>query len=189
MRHTVIPRLTEARAAVARLLGADTDECVFVPNATHGVNTVLRNLIWDTDDIIVGSKQAICTSNCMYADTTTATITYGAISRTIQYIADVPPHPKTSTFLLQFPTTIKDILDGFRSHLKSITRKPNQKIVAVIDGMVSNPGVLLPWEEMVKIAKEENVISVVDAAHCIGQQPNLALNKADPDFWISVCTR
>lgn len=56
MRHTVLPLLAKAREGVAKLLGADVDECVFVPNATHGVNTVLRNLIWSKDDVIVESK-------------------------------------------------------------------------------------------------------------------------------------
>jgi hypothetical protein len=28
----------------------------------------------------------------------------------------------------------------------------------------------------------------IDAAHSIGQEINLSLNKADPDFWTSVCT-
>lgn len=39
---------------------------------------------------------------------------------------------------------------------------------------------------MVQVCKEEGVMSVIDAAHSIGQELNLDLNKADPDFWISV---
>lgn len=116
----------------------------------------------------------------------TATVTYGAISRTIQYLTDVPPSPQTSMFLLQFPTSKEDILSRFRVHLKSIERIPGRKVVAVVDALVANPGELLPWEELVKICKEEDVISVVDAAHAIGQQTGINLNKADPDFWISV---
>lgn len=113
-------------------------------------------------------------------------MTYGAVSRTIQYLTDVPPSPQISMFLLQFPTSKEDILIRFRDHLKSIERIPGRKVVAVVDALVANPGVLLPWEELVKICKEEGVISVVDAAHAIGQQMGINLNKADPDFWISV---
>lgn len=56
MRYTYSPLLVTARERVAQLIGAETDECVIVPNATHGINTVLRNLEWSHDDIIVGSE-------------------------------------------------------------------------------------------------------------------------------------
>lgn len=44
IRYTYLKLLKESRSAVAPLLGADPGEVVFVPNATTGVNTVLRNL-------------------------------------------------------------------------------------------------------------------------------------------------
>ena len=77
-------------------------------------------------------------------------------------------------------------MDNWRTHLKNLPRRPEQNVVAVIDGIVSNPGVLLPWEKMVEICKEEKVISVIDAAHSIGQQVGINLHDADPDFWVSV---
>ncbi|KAH8117757.1 PLP-dependent transferase [Phellopilus nigrolimitatus] len=170
MRSTYIPLLQVVRGRVAELLGADIDECVIVPNATHGVNTVLRNLSWGETDIVVGTA-----------------VTYAAIARTIQYISDIPPHPQQTTFVLNFPTTTHEILEQFRAHLKSIPRQDGRKVIAIIDAIVSVPGVLLPWEKMVKICKEEDVVSVIDAAHAIGQQVSIDLKVADPDFWISNC--
>lgn len=38
---------------MAPLLGADPKEVVLIPNATTGVNTVLRNLKWEEGDMIV----------------------------------------------------------------------------------------------------------------------------------------
>jgi hercynylcysteine S-oxide lyase len=61
MRLTYPPLLIEARARVARLLGAHTDECVLVPNATHGINTVLRNIQWNEGDIMVGGGHSVTT--------------------------------------------------------------------------------------------------------------------------------
>ncbi|EJD06673.1 PLP-dependent transferase [Fomitiporia mediterranea MF3/22] len=169
-RSTYVPLLNTVRAKVAELIGADTDDCVVVFNATHGVNTVLRNLIWQKEDIIVKTS-----------------VTYPSVARTIQYITDVPPHPKYVPFQLNFPTTPSAIIDGFRAHLKSIPRQPDRKIVAVIDSISSTPGVLLPWKELVKICREEGVLSVVDAAHSIGQELDINLRETDPDFWISNC--
>ena len=47
--------LTKCRKRIARLLGAGVEECVLVPNAIHGINTVLRNLSWKRGDIIIKS--------------------------------------------------------------------------------------------------------------------------------------
>jgi len=45
--------LGESRKAVAPLLGVEVDEVVLVPNATTGVNVVLRNLKFEERDVIV----------------------------------------------------------------------------------------------------------------------------------------
>ena len=37
---------TKCREKVARLIDARVDECAFVPNAIHGINTVLNNIKW-----------------------------------------------------------------------------------------------------------------------------------------------
>jgi hercynylcysteine S-oxide lyase len=42
-----------ARHRMAKFVGAGPEELVFVPNASHGLNTVLRNLVWNKDDIII----------------------------------------------------------------------------------------------------------------------------------------
>ena len=62
----------------------------------------------------------------------------------------------------------------------------SRKVVALFDSIVSTPGVILPWREMVRICKDECVWSVVDAAHSIGQELHLNLTDAAPDFWVSV---
>lgn len=49
-------QLTQCRKRIAGLLGANVDECVFVPNAIHGINTVLRNFDWKKGDIIIKSR-------------------------------------------------------------------------------------------------------------------------------------
>ena len=113
--------------------------------------------------------------------------TYNAISRTVHNISDVPPFPSVSTILLNFPTTHLKIIEEFKSHLRTHPPvSPNKKRVAVIDSISSNPGMLLPWKEMVKICKDEDVWSVIDAAHSIGQEVDLDLEKIAPDFWVSV---
>ncbi|OCB85273.1 PLP-dependent transferase [Sanghuangporus baumii] len=170
MRSTYIPILRDVHARVAALVGADTDECVIVPNATHGVNTVLRNFALNEGDIVVIND-----------------VTYNAVSRTVQYLKDVNPQITQSIFALAFPTTPAIIIDAFRAHLKGLPRKSGCKIIAIIDSIASIPGALMPWKELVKICKEEDVMSVIDAAHSIGQELDINLKETDPDFWISNC--
>ncbi|KAJ7837375.1 PLP-dependent transferase [Mycena olivaceomarginata] len=148
MKFTYTPRLINVRQRIAALIGAKTDECVLVPNASHAISTVLRNIEWQKDDV-------------MWLKTT-----YNSVERTAQYISDTPPHPAVSTVLAQF-----------RDHLRRLPRKDGQKIVAIIDSIASLPALLLPWKEMVQICKEESVLSIIDAAHSIGQEINLNCHK------------
>ena len=104
----------------------------------------------------------------------------------MQYLTDVPPHPTKSVITLDFPMTHADILEKFKQHIQANPGKPNKKRVAVIDSIVSNPGVLLPWKDMVKICKQEGIFSLIDAAHSIGQEVGINLHDIDPDFWVSV---
>lgn len=152
-----------------------------MPNASHGLNTVLRNLAWNEGDIIV-----------------TATTTYLPIERVSKYISDLPPHPSVSVFKLNFPTTRASVLEAFRAHVDGLNAKlqiaqcktrdgAKLKIVAIIDSIVSIPGVYLPWKEMVALCRERGIVSVIDAAHSLGQEPNINLSDVGPDFWVSNC--
>ena len=124
----------------------------------------------------------------------TANTTYGAVAKTLTYLSDrsESPRPDVLNVELDFPLTHARIVDLFRAKLREAKQqRPNSqftdvpplcpgygeegrgkgnKIVAVIDSIVSNPGVLLPWQEMVRVAHEEGVWTVIDAAHSVGQE-------------------
>jgi selenocysteine lyase/cysteine desulfurase len=53
MRRSWLPRLDKVRSLVAEIIGAQTDEVVMVPNATHGVNNVVTQIAWQDGDVIV----------------------------------------------------------------------------------------------------------------------------------------
>lgn len=123
-----------------------------------------------------------------------ASTTYGNVAKTILHLNDTNPELTVAPFGLQFPVSNAEIIDAFRAHLRSIPRvaasaaNSDPKIVCVVDSIVSNPGIYMPWKEMVKICKEEGVWSIVDAAHSIGQEPGLNMAEVQPDFWFSVRT-
>ncbi|KAF5364459.1 hypothetical protein D9758_010700 [Tetrapyrgos nigripes] len=189
--------VVESRERLSEFIGIGkerVDEVVFVPNASHGINTVLRNFIWEEGDILLDCNT-----------------TYGSVGSTIKYITDVPPHPKVSQFIMLFPTTRAKILGDWRIHVRSLQQTRVQsssspgglpKIVAIIDSIISAPAAQLPWVEMIQILREEcgngagkdsgvksNVWTVIDAAHSIGHEVDLPAKIAlgDPDFLITNC--
>ena len=60
----------EARAALGQFVGADPDDLAFVPNATTGVNAVVRSLVFSPGDEILTTDHA-----------------YGACKKTLDYAA------------------------------------------------------------------------------------------------------
>lgn len=167
--------VNRARERIAQLIGADVDECVIVNNASHGIATVLRNFSFKEDDVLIG-----------------ANTTYGSISKSLKYLGDIPPHPTVLTYGVHFPTTRETILEEFGQFIRKVREErddSHQKrtFIAIIDAITSHPGVLMPWKEMVAICRDAGIYSLVDAAHSVGQELDLNLSEAKPDFWISNC--
>ena len=55
IRLTYEARWIRCRERIADLIGAEVDECVLVPNTTHGIYTVLMNIDWKKGDVIIKS--------------------------------------------------------------------------------------------------------------------------------------
>jgi hypothetical protein len=91
----------------------------------------------------------------------TATTTNAAVSSIAQYLADSIPGLTVSVFDLAFPASHPEIISSFRDHLRSLTQNrsfvpgKSRQIVAIVDSIVSLPGALLPWIQMVDICREE----------------------------------
>ncbi|KAJ0116402.1 hypothetical protein J7T55_007382 [Diaporthe amygdali] len=157
--------LDESRAAAASYLNVPVDELVIVANVSTAVNAVLRNLVFQEGDIIV------------YLD-----ITYGAVLKTIDYIVETTPAEAVKVdFAL--PCSEDDILTAFRD---TILAQRGRVRLAIFDTIASLPSVRLPFEKMASIARENGVMTFVDAAHGMGHLP-LDIKSLDPDFLSSNC--
>src|SRR5271163_4531325 len=53
MRKTYMHQLNKCRGIAANAINADVTDCVFVMNATSGVNEVLNSLQWKRDDAVL----------------------------------------------------------------------------------------------------------------------------------------
>ncbi|KAJ6617178.1 pyridoxal phosphate-dependent transferase [Mycena sp. CBHHK59/15] len=162
--------IAKCREQIAEFIGAKTNEVVLIRNTSHGINTIMRSFEWKDRDVIV-----------------TCSTTYDAMAGLARFLHDGPGNPEVSVFTVQWPTSHAAIIAGYCAHLRSIPRYPGRKVVALIDSITSVPGALMPWQALVQICKQEGVYSVIDGAHSIGQEMNINLGKADPDFWVSNC--
>jgi hercynylcysteine S-oxide lyase len=53
MKKTYIHQLNKCREIAAKAISAETRDCVFVMNATTGVNEILRSLEWNAGDAVL----------------------------------------------------------------------------------------------------------------------------------------
>ncbi|TVY82429.1 Hercynylcysteine sulfoxide lyase, partial [Lachnellula suecica] len=167
---TDLPNLIdESREAVAPLLGIPVDEVVFVPNATTGINTVLRNLKWEEGDVIVHFSTI-----------------YGACEKTIASIGEMGPLIPRCV-LLEYPVEDNEIIRRFKEMVGTVRREGGNVRMAMFDTVLTFPGARMPWEELVKACKELGVFSLIDGAHGIGHIDLTHLGSVGPDFFVSNC--
>jgi selenocysteine lyase/cysteine desulfurase len=138
---------------------------VIVPNATIGINTVLRNFTFKDGDKIVYLSPV-----------------YGAIEKTVQYLSESTPVTAVE-FEITLPISDDELAEGFQAVLHE--HGPSVKF-AIFDTIVSMPGIKLPYERLTKICRENGVFSLIDGAHGIGYIP-LDLNSFQPDFLVTNC--
>ena len=119
----------EYRTQVAELIGAHPDEVVLVPNTTLGINNVMRNFEWKEGDLVLdGQCSVFAVSYLIPLTLVIASTTYGAISNTLQYLADrgEQPRPIRHTITYTFPATQAEICDNFRAKLQELkSQYPN----------------------------------------------------------------
>ncbi|KAF4966256.1 hypothetical protein FSARC_6055 [Fusarium sarcochroum] len=164
--------LDESRVAVSKLINAPEDTVVFVSNATVGVNTVFRNLKWNED-----GKDVIISFSTIYE----------ACGKVADYLVDYFDGNVTHREVeLTYPIDDDEILRKFEDTVKKIEAEGKRARICVFDVVTSRPGVVFPWEEMIKTCRRLNVLSMVDGAQGIGMV-KLDISSADPDFFLSNC--
>ena len=155
--------LREAAGALARFLGAQAEDVVFVPNATTGANAVLRSLRLEPGDEILHASHV-----------------YNAVRNTISYVAE-RAEAKVVVAEIPFPRPEPAaILKNIEQTIGKRTR------VAVIDHITSPSGMVLPIEKIVRLCHAAGVPVLVDGAHGPGQVP-LDLPALGADWYVGTC--
>ncbi|PKY01626.1 putative aminotransferase [Aspergillus campestris IBT 28561] len=169
IRRTQPALLDESRRQIAQYLNVPTSTCVFVKNATTGVDTVLHNLPLGEGDVIVYF----------------ATV-YGAVEKGLVSLAERRPGLGLRRVEYNFPVGHAELVEGFEDVVGKVREEGGKVKAAVFDTVVSNPGVRFPFEKLVGVCRREGILSIVDGAHGVGMIP-LDLGALKPDFFTSNC--
>lgn len=159
-------------------------------NSTTGTNSVVRGFPWEDGDHVVVLSSL-----------------YGALGKTFEYVQDAySPKPTLVRVETTYPLSHKELVDKFRDQIRSLKSAGKKVRMAAFDAITSMPGLVLPWEELVTVCREEGIYSLVckgtcqgrvtvrrklnlyawvssqvDGAHAFGQI-ELDLGKTQPDF-------
>ncbi|CAG8491600.1 12800_t:CDS:2 [Ambispora leptoticha] len=197
LRQDLALELDKARTQVAAFVNADINEIVFVQNTTTAINAVLKSLSYQEGDKLLFFSTA-----------------YKAIRELLYFIRDTNGG-KVSLIEIEvtYPISDDDLIAQITKRIEAEHQNPKSRIkLAVIDAISSNPGllslspglkpyrklrikteypelllgVIVPFQRIIPLLKQHNILSVIDGAHSIGQIP-LNLRALDPDYFATNC--
>jgi isopenicillin-N epimerase len=155
--------MLNARKALASMLTCDAEDLALVENATTGVNTVLRSIVFEEGDEILVPDHA-----------------YQACRNAIDYVSE-RWGAKVVTINIPFPVEgPQDVIDAMMAGVSERT------VLAMIDTVTSPTGLRMPFETLVGMLEQQGVSVLLDAAHGIGMVP-LNLDELGASYTTSNC--
>jgi isopenicillin-N epimerase len=140
--------LAGARAALAEFVRADGNDLAFVPNATAGVNAVVRSRALSPGDELLTTdhEYAACKK----------TLDYAAARVGARVVAASVPFPLSSE---------EEVVSAVLSRVTPHTR------LALLDHVTSPTALIFPIERLVRELSARGVDTLVDGAHALGMIP------------------
>ena len=157
------PLLDHARNELAAFVGAGADELAFVPNATTGINAVLRSLSFAPDDELLTTNQE-----------------YNACRNAIDFIAS---RTGAKVIVAEVPFPIESQAQVIEAILKCVSPKTK---LALLDHIVSQTGLIFPIKQLVSELANFGVDVLVDGAHAPGMVA-LNLEEIGAAFYTGNC--
>jgi isopenicillin-N epimerase len=161
--HGLEKMYDEALAALGAFVGADPADLAFVPNATTGVNAVLRSLRFEPGDELLVTDHA-----------------YGACRNALDWVA-ARAGVRVVVARVPFPLSSSDEVEsGVLAAATARTR------LALLDHVTSPTGLVFPVKRLVAALNERGIDAVIDGAHAPGMLP-LALRDLGAAYYTGNC--
>jgi len=150
---------------LGRILGSGGDSIAFIENATTGINTVLKSLIFDfkkNDEILFTNH------------------IYPAARNSVNYFCEKTGGKPVEVFI-PYPLTDKALIIDIIQ--KSLTAKTK---ILLIDHIFYTGGIVAPLKEIIDICRKNGTYVLVDGAHAPGMI-DLNLEELQADWYTGNC--
>jgi isopenicillin-N epimerase len=140
--------LDAARGVLAKFVGADPLDLAFVPNATTGVNTVLRSLQFTPDDELLTTSHE-----------------YNACRNALDFVA-ARSGARIVVAEISLPVQSPDqVIEAIIAKISPKTR------LALLDHVTSQTGLVMPIQRLVRELNQRGIDTLIDGAHAPGSVP------------------
>lgn len=163
MTNQVYSALEKSREAMSQFVGCDEDELVFFQNPTTAVTNVIYNLDLKPGDEVLMSNHE-----------------YGALVRAWKMWGKKTGVNIIQQDILTPVTTEENFIEDF---WKGVT--PQTKVI-FLSHITSSTALIFPIEKIIKLAKEQNILTIIDGAHVPAQIP-LNIHELGCDFYTGAC--
>ena len=163
MTNQVYSAMEKSRESMSQFVGCDDEELVFFQNPTTAVTNVICNL-----DLKPGHEVLMSNHE------------YGALVRAWKIWGE-----KTGVNIIQqeisMPvTTEENFVENFWTGVTDQTK------VIFLSHITSSTALIFPIEKIIKLAKEQNILTIIDGAHVPAHIP-LNIHELGCDFYTGAC--
>ena len=163
MTNQVYSAMEKSRESMSQFVGCDDEELVFFQNPTTAVTNVIYNL-----DLKPGHEVLMSNHE------------YGALVRAWKMWGE-----KTGVNIIQqdisMPiTTEENFIEDFWTGVTDQTK------VIFLSHITSSTALIFPIEKIIKLAKEQNILTIIDGAHVPAHIP-LNIHELGCDFYTGAC--
>ena len=163
MTNQVYSAMEKSRESMSQFVGCDGEELVFFENPTTAVTNVIYNLDLKPGDEVLMSNHE-----------------YGALVRAWKMWGK-----KTGVNIIQHDilmpvTTEENFIENFWTSVTDQTK------VIFLSHITSSTALIFPIEKIIKLAKEQNILTIIDGAHVPAHIP-LNIHELGCDFYTGAC--